>query len=1064
MLAIFINYYFFCIAIYKKFTSFHNSIFLYARYQFLFMSYFPNFIKYIINRPVAVNMVFVSILILGTISAFNIPISLMPDIDIPRITVQLSNKNASAREIENTIAKPLRRELIQLNHIVDVNSECRDGHMTLNLSFDFNTNIDLAFIEVNEKIDRAIVHFSRDIERPRVIKASITDLPVFYLNLTLNESKNDSSNKFNKISYHDEFIGLSEFATQVIRKRLEQLPEVAMADISGLSSAEIFVIPDIKKINSLNISLEQIESSIKEHNIEFSNLVIHDGYYQYNLRFNNKLSNKVDIENIYLNINKKRLLQLKDIAKVDVRRQKRRGLITSEGKDAVCIAIIKQSSARMNNMKKSLDELIVEFKKDYPDINFNINRDQTTLLDYSISNLFQDLMWGGIFSFLLMFYFLKDFKSPLLIGIILPSSLVITMLMFYFLKLSINIISLSGLVLVMGMMIDNSIIVIDNIAQYKEKGISLLDSCVKGSNDVFVPMLSSALTTCAVFIPLIYLSGISGALFYDEAVSVVVGTLVSLILSVTIIPVYYSLIFKREEKKVSFKSIFFLKTNKYEYYYEKSFVFLMRNPKYLLIFLTIIFLLGIYSFVTLPKLKFPVITKSDTILKIDWNNKINVNENNRRIKVLLNEVKHLTKYYSSEIGEQDFLLNRKSGLNSSESIVYIEAKSSILIDSIKKILNNHIKTIYNQNVVHNFLDSENQFNFIFLDNEAPLIVHLKFKNEIEEQKGEILISIINELKSCFPELNISDLPIEESILLKLDFLKMVLFNFSFDHVYLQLKELFGEKETIKIASNSGYTPIVLGGNSTSINQVLEKSFITNNDGKLFPLKSLISENRIIDFKSIYAGKDGEYYPIEINLNRDSIENAVDKIKKIINKNEFVKVNFTGSYFSSSKLIKELMFILLISLLLLYLILASQFESFLLPLIILIEIPIDIVASFIFLKLFNSSINLLSLIGIVIMCGIIINDSILKIDTINKIRSSGNSILKSVALGGKRRLKPILMTSITTILGMLPLLFTSGIGAELQKPLAIVLVGGMTVGTILSLYFVPYCYFYIFKKI
>ena len=235
----------------------------------------------------------------------------------------------------------------------------------------------------------------------------------------------------------------------------------------------------------------------------------------------------------------------------------------SNGNRAISLAIIKESTAKMAGLKSKMTEMIDLFRKDYPQMEFEISQDQTRLLDYSISNLKQSLLAGGLLAFFLMFFFLKDGKSPLIIGFSIPATLVISLLFFYVVGLSINIISLAGLILGIGMMIDNSIVVIENITQWIDRGLSLADACVKGTNEIITPLISSVLTTCAVFIPLIFLSGISGALFYDQAIAIVIGQGVSLLVGITLLPTVYYLLYKngkeglltRLVKKISLKGL-----------------------------------------------------------------------------------------------------------------------------------------------------------------------------------------------------------------------------------------------------------------------------------------------------------------------------------------------------------------------------------------------------------------------------------------------------------------------------------------------------------------------------
>jgi multidrug efflux pump subunit AcrB len=588
-----------------------------------------NMVKFLLNKPIAVTMTFIAIMVLGIFSLTKIPVSLMPDIAIPEITVQVSSENTPARELENSIVRSLRQQLMQVSHLDDINSETIDGSSTIRLRFSYGTNIDYAFIEVNEKIDRAMSIFPRDIQRPKVIKANVSDIPVFYLNLTLknpqsltsnseasntsvasikrersehqtrsnaepqtvsaandqtrsnaehqtakpsnSEASNTSAASIKRErSEHQtvstanaqQFIELSRFASNVIRKRLEQLPEVAMVDMSGLTKTELLVVPDLDKLSALGIDLENLENLIRNNNVRLGNLSIHDGQYVFNVRFATVILNKHDLEEMYLKVDS-RVLQLKNLATVVEQPQKLKGRVISNGQEAITLAVIKQHDAQMNRLKNSLHELVLHFESDYPDIQFEITRDQTQLLDYSIINLKQSLLWGALLAFLVMFIFLRDFKSPMLVGISIPLSLIVSLLFFHLIGLSINTISLSGLILGVGMMIDNSIIVIDNITQHFERNKSLnksasngeapnskaikreaqrpdsyrdqtaklqtlFNACITGTNEVIRPLITAVLTTCAVFIPLIFIDGIAGSLFYDQAMAVTIGLFASL--------------------------------------------------------------------------------------------------------------------------------------------------------------------------------------------------------------------------------------------------------------------------------------------------------------------------------------------------------------------------------------------------------------------------------------------------------------------------------------------------------------------------------------------------------
>ena len=395
--------------------------------------------------------------------------------------------------------------------------------------------------------------------------------------------------------------------------------------------------------------------------------------------------------------------------------QKPKGLVLSNGEEAITMAVIKQSDAQIRNMKKSLNDLVAQFEKDYPEIRFEMTRDQTKLLDYSISNLGQSLWQGGLLAFLVLFLFLRDTKSPFLIGITIPVTLILSLLSFYLIGLSVNIISLSGLILGLGMMCDNSIVVIDNITQHYQRSLNsskdspsetfdglhlkslkatpfeefereasnakpqtlklIAQACISGTNEVILPMLSSVLVNCAVFLPLIFLSGISGALFYDQAVAIAIGAVSSWAVSITIIPVYYYLIFKRGKGFGENNWLKRINGIDYEAVYEKGFRFFIRKQWTVLAMIIIFLFVTVGLFYDLPKSKLPAIEKDELILSVDWNMPVTIQENRQRVEGFLNEVAPLVIQSTALIGEQQFLLDKDYTATGNESNIYLKSVS-----------------------------------------------------------------------------------------------------------------------------------------------------------------------------------------------------------------------------------------------------------------------------------------------------------------------------------------------------------------------------------------------------
>ena len=1017
-------------------------------------------VRFLIYRPIAVTMTFIAIVVLGLVAALRIPVSLMPAVNIPVVTVQVTGDKMSARELENTVVRTLRNQLMQVAHLSTINSETRDGTALIRLDFDYGTDIDFAFIEVNEKVDRAMGYLPRGLSRPRVIKASASDIPVFYLNIGLKKDSLEHARTGNYMPLSHAFSALSDFATQVIAKRIEQLPEVAMVDMSGRVYPELVVIPDRKKMQALGISLTMLEEAIRQNNIRLGNLLIHNGQYQYNIRFTSSLKTRRDIENIYLKV-EDRLLQLKDVALVQEQVQKRRGLVTSDGCLAVTLAVIKQSDARMFDLKKKLYSLVGHFRGDYSNLTFGISRDQTRLLSYSLSNLGQSLLYGAFLAFLIMFFFLRDYKSPLLIGITIPVSLVISLLFFYLIGISINIISLSGLILGVGMMIDNSIIVIDNVTQYRERGTALDDAAVAGTNEVIRPMLSSVLTTCAIFVPLIFLSGMGGALFYDQAMAVTIGLFVSLIVSVTLLPVYYRLIYRKNNRTGSGHFMVRLRMLDYGELYEKGFRWVMRHqPVVWGVVVTFLVAAGIF-FIDMHKSKLPPITRDEVIVHVDWNEPVNLTENNRRVQMLAGNLHGLILRNTCLVGEQQFLLDYNSEVTSTEATVYLKAVSPKALREVESKAGDFFRKHY-PGASFSFGEAENVFNMLFSGAEPPLVVRLRATGDYGAGKNRFLQQTVNRLRKAFPQVQIPAISWKNHLVLKTDPVRLLTYDVSYNAVYRALKSTFNTNQVLMISQSNTFVPVILGDKPELINQVLARTQVRNSKGELIPLRVLIRENSDYDLKTILAGEGGEYYPVYFNIRPREVKQVEQRVKEVLREDNRFEADFTGSIFSNRRMMIQLAIILTISLLLLYFILAAQFESVWLPFILLAEIPIDLSGVLIMLALFKEGINLMSMIGIIVMSGIVINDSILKIDTIKRLRTQGYSVLHAIAEGGHRRLKPILMTSLTTILALTPFLFTHGLGADLQRPLALAVIGGLGLGTFVSLYVVPLLYYYIKK--
>lgn len=1019
-------------------------------------------VKFLIKRPIAVLMAFTACFIVGVVTYFSLPVSLLPDIDIPQITVQVSGENSSARELENTMVAPVRRQLMQVSGLSEMRSETRDGSGIIRLSFDFGTDTDLAFIEVNEKIDAAMNNLPRDAVRPKAIKASATDIPVFYLNMTLKD----------EVPYKetdgDAFLDMCTLAENVVKRRIEQLPQVAMADMTGVPEKMLRIVPDMGKMESLGMGIADLEEILESNNVEPGSMLVRDGYYEYNIRIASILRTPEDVENIYFNRNGL-VMRLGDICSVQTVTRNEMGRSLAGGKRAVTLAIIKQSDENMDNLRSKLKETTDYFKKIYPDIEFGITRNQTELLDYTISNLQQNFTLGFLFIFIVAVFFIGDVRSPLVISITMITSVVISFFFFYIFKISLNVISLSGMILAVGMMIDNAIIVTENVSQYRERGYSLRRAAVAGTSEMITPMLSSSLTTIAVFVPLVFMSGIAGAIFMDEAFSITIGLMVSYFTGIMLLPVLYVLFYRMGIRKhnwftASFKNL--LKNEWLTRFYDTGIKWVFAHKKTTMAFAILSIPLCVLMFAVIDKERMPEIDQNETVVSIEWNENIHVDENNRRVNGILAAADSSVEEHTAYVGMQDYMLGTENELSVSEAELYFRTAEPSQIPVLAEQLGAKIRREYPSASV-TFSPPVTIFEKLFVTGEPDLVAQLRVSDRTSTPEAADVRKIEADIAretGYAPE----GTSFRRQMNLVVDRDRLLIYDVSYDEVVRVLRTALKDNQVSTLRSYQQYLPIGIAGREMSVNRILAETLVETNadvttgERNYIPLRELVSIVPDEDLKEITAGRNGEYIPVNFYGVRN-VPEVIDGVRRAVDNDSRWDVSFGGSFFSNKKMMGELTVILLISVLLMYFILCAQFESFLQPLIVLAEIPIDIAFGLVLLWATGHTVNLMSAIGIIVSCGIVVNDSILKLDSINELRKEGMPLIDAIHTAGHRRLRAIIMTTLTTVFAMVPLLFTSDLGSELQRPLSVAMIGTMMVGLVVSLFVIPLIYWFIYRR-
>lgn len=1007
-------------------------------------------VRFLLARPIAVFMTFMALMVFAFIVLRTLPISLLPPIDVPQIVVKVSYPNASPEAIEQNVLNPIREGLITLNGLEEMDSKAGSEVGTIRLTFDYSTQMELAYIDVNEKIDRLTNGLPQDLGRPEVIRINTSDIPVARVQVVPKEGADE--------------VEVSLLAENVLKKRIEQLPGVSLVDINGKKDRIITVKPNEEALSSLGMTQQNVISAIQSGNSELPGISVKDGQFRYYLRLATRVDTPKDIESLPVAASSGVIIPLGKLAEVSYETQETLGYHLFGTQESLVITVHKQASAKMNELIPALKEAIELFKEDYPQVDFEITQDQSNLLNAAISNLETSLIFGGIFAFAVLFLFMKDYRLPLIIGVSLPSSLLISFLIFYFFDLSINIISLSGLALGIGMLIDNAIIVLDNITRKRESGLSIFEACVEGVDEVMGALISSVLTTLAVFVPLVFLSGISGALFFDQAVAVTAILSVSLAVAFILLPMLYFLMFSRSKKAYDDgEGVFFSKVLRvYEFGYRK----ISGSRKTAMLVFLLLIPLGLAVSLMLKTTGLPEIEKLDATLDVDWSEPISASENRDRVVTLLKSLEGTYSQAEADVGVKQFLLF--DGENSiQQSLLYFLFPSVEEKEAAIKELEANLKKNYPE-ASFTLGDAPNAFDQLFSSDMPFYEVRWKdlaSKEPVPEDKMDPWLS-------QFPTQEWERGPgllKEASVVFTLRADKMATYQVPVDAVQTQISRLFGSYTITDIRRFGEITPIRLKEPNARFEDILRNTRVVASDTTSYILGEFVEYQYEDHYKYVTADKGGIYQSLNVTTENPD-ENASAYNRWGQDKN--LGVTVVGQYFKDKENIRQLIGILLISVLLLYFILAAQFESFIQPLIVVFTLPLGIGGAFLVLWVFGASLNVMSAIGLVVMLGIMVNDAILKIDTINRLRATyveSDSISASEALemalhkAGQIRLKPILMTSITTILALIPIVFSSGLGADLQRPLVFAVIGGLTIGTLTALYFVPLAYWFTVSK-
>ena len=1058
-----------------------------------------------VKRRVTISMVTVAILLFGVVSFSRLSVNLLPELSYPSLTIRTEFEGAAPTDIENLITKPIEEAVGVVKGVKQIQSSSKAGQSDVLLEFNWGTSMDVANLEVIGRLDG--IQLPLEAERPVTLRFDPSLDPIMRYALYLQEDSSTSVK--NPV---DELLQLRVWADELVKKSLESAAGVASVKVSGGLEEQIQILIDQEKLAYLSIPISQIIQILRAENINLSGGTLEEGTQQYLVRTVSEFQNLDQIRDVVVAIQGNSVVYLRDVAEVIEGYKERESINRLNGKEAVEIAIYKEGDANTVVVADAVNARIAEVQNNWPS-NLELEEvyDQSTFIASAVNEVKNAGIIGGILAVLVLYLFLRNIWITLIISISIPVSVIATFNLMYGNNVSLNIMSLGGIALGIGMLVDNSIVVLENIARHRDMGKGVLVAARDGAKEVSTAVVASTLTTIAVFFPLVFVDGIAGQLFRDQALTVTFSLLASLAAAITLIPMLASIDTQKsdddhrvlpelEAPKTSIGRIF-----------RSIRIFLWyRLPLSIIRFIRILFK-GISK--VLSWIFYPVLTGFDAVYSRVETMYESILAFALRAKslVLLIAASTLfgTYYVASQIGVE--LIPQMS---QGEYVVNLSMPTGTPIEETDRVIRN----------VQNYFDSDAQVRSTF----AVAGTGNKMDASTDQggdQVGEISVRLMEGTTSTREEESIEKARVYLAKVpgLRYEITKPTLFSFStpievevrgfnladLKKVSDQLTQKMLESEQFADVRNSmevgnpeiqiqfdrakaasyglqvneiadRIVDLVRGEVATQYSyqdrkiDILVRSeendrlsvedigglFVNPEAERPIPLNAVATLESSVGPSEIRRSSQQRVAVISANIRKGDLSSAARVVNEMIRATPMptgIYAELAGQNEELGDSFQSLLFALALAVFLVYLVMASQFESLLHPFIILFTIPLALVGAVLALYLSNSTLSVVVFIGAILLAGIVVNNAIVLIDLVNQLRYQGMSKMDAIQEGAKSRLRPILMTTLTTTLGLLPLALGFGDGAELRAPMGITVIGGLLFSTLLTLVVIPVMY-------
>ena len=1036
-------------------------------------------VHFAVQRPVATTVCFLAAIMLGVYSLVRLSVDFLPAIDVPRLVVRTDCPGMNAGDVEEYATRPIEAALSAVSTVRRLKSISQDGLSLVDTEFRWGSDMDLSFIEVRSSLDR--VRLPHAVGRPTILRFDPSAAPIMTLIATGSRIEQPQSTH----DHQEALMELKEVSQTVIKRRLEQIDGVAHVQVVGGLDREIHVFLDQEKSQRYNIGFAEVERSLAQFNVVHMGGAIRDGFSRFPLRIQAEFTSPAEIGRIPVKLEPK-LIRLEEMARIEEGYKDRQGYTRLNGHEIITLYLFKEAGANTVETSQKVYNDLYRFALDYPDFEVRPVFDQAEFIRQSIDSVLQSLYLGGLFAFITLIYFLKDLRNPLIVGLSIPVSILITFICMYFLDINFNIVSLGGLALGIGILVDNSIVVLENIYRYREMDHSPSEAAVRGADEVGLAITASTLTTMAVFLPLVYIKGIAGALFYEQALTISLALAVSLIVSITLLPMLASkgwqkvFIEERLFSRLGRRALapFTLSVDLFQHLfsgffalYERALALALLHRWKVLVAAFVLLLSSGWMGMKLDRELMPAVDRKHLVVRALLPTEASLSATSAstaRLEDRLLREEGVRSVLASVGITRELLGGRQqAGIHKATLDVEIEEGASSAEVAVR--LERAFADFGEMSLI--LVQPESVFEQLFQKRQSSFDVKL-FGPRMETLAG------LSEQVADFMRQTLGFANIAANLRTGKRGLKLVVDRDAAISYGIRVEELTdfinrqlqGSTPTQFIDFVERIDIHVLAERRDDLDQwhILRMQYPIQKQNQTIhvPLAELIRLEPSQDYEAIHREDQARTATITATLQGVDFAHARDQLSTWLDSLKIpsgYRIEIGTQSAEMQEQYQNLYTILAISVILVYFILAAQFESLLVPFVIITAVPLASTGVVLSLWLTGNTLNIMSLLGCIVLVGIVVNDSIVKVDFIHARFRAHGDLRRALLEAGQKRFRPICMTTLTTVCGLLPMALSSGVGAELRRPLAWAIVGGISLASLLTLIVIPTLYSVLAKE-